>query len=234
MASIIRAKIFFGTAAFSDETMASVDLIGWSIIETSVYIITNCLPHLRPLLSHYTPACIKRALRSSLASFGTYGYGGDRTTTTGKGGSGGHGGHSKLSALGRSKSSTFGQSRSRRSPDGASSRSGAGDDDYEDDTIELTRRRAEPGLNSPSGESPWGDGGSGLEAGARGVDSHAHPHALAPGWERGGAQGKESASKVEIKSMGDSFYRSNSSEGASGSSGLGSITVTREVKLTRT
>lgn len=66
VASIIRATIFFGTEAFADETWASVDLVGWSIIETSVYIITCCLPNLRPLVSHYTPAWLKRAVRSSV------------------------------------------------------------------------------------------------------------------------------------------------------------------------
>lgn len=63
MASIIRATIFFGTEAFADETWASVDLVGWSIIETSVYIITCCLPNLRPLVSHYTPAWLKKAVK---------------------------------------------------------------------------------------------------------------------------------------------------------------------------
>lgn len=66
MASIIRATIFFGTAAFADETWASVDLVGWSIIETSVYIITCCLPNLRPLLSHYTPRWLKKAVKLSV------------------------------------------------------------------------------------------------------------------------------------------------------------------------
>ncbi|KAF3771402.1 hypothetical protein M406DRAFT_24719, partial [Cryphonectria parasitica EP155] len=55
VSSIVRATVFFDTAAFDDRTWASVDLVGWSIIETSVYIITGCLPHLRPLVSHYTP-----------------------------------------------------------------------------------------------------------------------------------------------------------------------------------
>lgn len=68
--------------------MASVDLIGWSIIETSVYIITNCLPHFRPLIAHYTPASVKKALKNMGSSLGGatshynrshkggYGYGG--------------------------------------------------------------------------------------------------------------------------------------------------------------
>lgn len=76
VASIIRATIFFGTDAFTDETMASVDLIGWSIIETSVYIITCCLPFLRPLASHYTPAWLKKAVRVPYTSYGSHGGGG--------------------------------------------------------------------------------------------------------------------------------------------------------------
>ncbi|KAG8161100.1 hypothetical protein KVR01_009364 [Diaporthe batatas] len=68
IASIIRARIFFSTAAFGDRTFASVDLVGWSIIETSVYIITGCLPHLRALVSHYTPAAVKKALKSTYNS----------------------------------------------------------------------------------------------------------------------------------------------------------------------
>ncbi|KAK7714928.1 hypothetical protein SLS63_011523 [Diaporthe eres] len=68
IASIIRARIFFSTAAFGDRTFASVDLVGWSIIETSVYIITGCLPHLRALVSHYTPASIKQAIKNTLSS----------------------------------------------------------------------------------------------------------------------------------------------------------------------
>lgn len=66
VASIIRATIFFGTEAFADETWASVDLVGWSIIETSVYIITCCLPNLRPLISHYTPKWLKKAAKLSV------------------------------------------------------------------------------------------------------------------------------------------------------------------------
>ena len=68
IASIIRARIFFSTAAFGDRTFASVDLVGWSIIETSVYIITGCLPHLRALVSHYTPDVIKQAIKNSVSS----------------------------------------------------------------------------------------------------------------------------------------------------------------------
>lgn len=45
--------------------------MGWSIIETGVYIITGCLPHLKPLISHYTPAWLKRAVNASLSSLPT-------------------------------------------------------------------------------------------------------------------------------------------------------------------
>lgn len=204
VASIIRAKIFFGTAAFSDETMASVDLIGWSIIETSVYIITNCLPHLRPLVSHYAPECIKRALKSSLASLGTYG------DPTGKGKSGGPSTTTKMSGL-----KSFGHSV-RRSPDGRSH-----DDDYEDDTIELTHQRAEQGLNSPVDGSPW-----------RAGSSHSPAPSSWDGVPVGGSDGRgHMASKVECsRSAGDAFHGGSAGPGLSG---LGSITVTREVKLTR-
>lgn len=44
--------------------MASVDLIGWSIVETSAYILTNCLPHFRPLLAHYLPSSLRQAFKS--------------------------------------------------------------------------------------------------------------------------------------------------------------------------
>ncbi|KAL1871105.1 hypothetical protein Daus18300_004850 [Diaporthe australafricana] len=71
IASIIRARIFFSTAAFGDRTFASVDLVGWSIIETSVYIITGCLPHLRALVSHYTPDSVKRAIKNTFNSVTT-------------------------------------------------------------------------------------------------------------------------------------------------------------------
>lgn len=70
-------------------------------------------------------------------------------------------------------------------------------------------------------------------------------HSPAAGWESsGGGQGDGvgvslgvSASKVECcrGSTGeDSSFQENTNEQASGASGLGCITVTREVKLTRT
>jgi hypothetical protein len=37
VASIIRATVFFSTSAFSDSTFASVDLLGWSVVETGSY-----------------------------------------------------------------------------------------------------------------------------------------------------------------------------------------------------
>lgn len=66
VASIIRATIFYSNDALEDRTWASVDLVGWSIIETSVYIITGCLPHLKPLVSRYTPAWLKSFVRSTI------------------------------------------------------------------------------------------------------------------------------------------------------------------------
>lgn len=92
IASIIRARIFFSTAAFGDRTFASVDLVGWSIIETSVYIITGCLPHLRALVSHYTPASVKQAIKNTMSSAtarygskskgGTSGFSGSKSFNT--------------------------------------------------------------------------------------------------------------------------------------------------------
>ena len=92
IASIIRARIFFSTAAFGDRTFASVDLVGWSIIETSVYIITGCLPHLKAMVSHYTPAAIKAAIKNTLNSVttrsgkskGTSGFSGSKSYTQSK------------------------------------------------------------------------------------------------------------------------------------------------------
>ncbi|KAL8337700.1 hypothetical protein RB601_006853 [Gaeumannomyces tritici] len=61
VASILRAATFFKTSAFGDRTLASVELVGWSIIETSTYIITNCMASMRPLASRYAPAWLKAA-----------------------------------------------------------------------------------------------------------------------------------------------------------------------------
>ncbi|KAI3390406.1 hypothetical protein diail_9740, partial [Diaporthe ilicicola] len=94
IASIIRARIFFSTAAFGDRTFASVDLVGWSIIETSVYIITGCLPHLRALVSHYTPDSVKKALKNSFSSM-TSRYGKSKGGTSGFSGSKSFGQQSK-------------------------------------------------------------------------------------------------------------------------------------------
>ncbi|PSR78342.1 hypothetical protein BD289DRAFT_344144, partial [Coniella lustricola] len=68
VASIVRTSVFFSTSAFGDRTWASIDLVGWSIIETGVYIITCCLPHLKPLVSRYTPAGVKSFFKSSVSS----------------------------------------------------------------------------------------------------------------------------------------------------------------------
>lgn len=181
VASIIRATIFFGTSAFSDETMASVDLIGWSIIETSVYIITNCLPHLRPLVSHHAPGWLKQAFKSTFASFGTHA---DRTK-----------GYSKGSAL-----KSLGQSRKGQ------------DTRHEDDMIELTWRKGDVSQLSRSGSS-----------------CNNNQETYSPVWEGGEREAQDMASKTEIKSTGEPSQDIE----RSGSTPLGSITVTREVKLTR-
>ncbi|KAL8393792.1 hypothetical protein RB599_006027 [Gaeumannomyces hyphopodioides] len=75
VASIIRAATFFNTSAFGDRTLASVQLVGWSIIETSTYIITNCMASMRPLLSRYAPAWLKSAARWTTSGGGGYGSG---------------------------------------------------------------------------------------------------------------------------------------------------------------
>ncbi|KAI6344246.1 hypothetical protein MCOR25_011098 [Pyricularia grisea] len=80
VASVIRARIFFSTSAFDDRTWASVELIGWSIIESGTYIVTACLPHMKPILAHYTPQSLKSFARgvfskasSALSGNGSYG-----------------------------------------------------------------------------------------------------------------------------------------------------------------
>ncbi|KAK0625011.1 hypothetical protein B0T17DRAFT_475005, partial [Bombardia bombarda] len=59
VASIVRAITFFSNSAFNDRTWAGVPLTGWSIVEASCYIIANCLPHLRPLIIHFSPQWLK-------------------------------------------------------------------------------------------------------------------------------------------------------------------------------
>ncbi|KAH9432883.1 hypothetical protein MCOR27_010600 [Pyricularia oryzae] len=59
VASVVRARIFFSTSAFEDRTWASVELVGWSIIESGTYVVTACLPHMKPIFSHYTPQAVK-------------------------------------------------------------------------------------------------------------------------------------------------------------------------------
>lgn len=139
MASIIRATVFFGTAAFGDSTWASVDLIGWSIIETSVYIITGCLPHLKPVISHYTPGWLKRAIKSTVGSLPT-------KMGSSKGRSGiksyGHGTSKSRSTRRDQKSQLGGQSTV--SPD--------------DDSIELTSHNTLKGAVSVSSMSNQSDG----------------------------------------------------------------------------
>lgn len=131
VASIIRARIFFATSALSDETWASVDLIGWSIVETSVYIITCCLPHLRPLIAHLTPRWVKKAVHLTV----TKSYGGG----TKSGLSGIH----KSTAISHSHQSAFTHSHHSK----------AGRDDRLDGSaIELT---------GPRDSATWVDGVSG-------------------------------------------------------------------------
>ncbi|KAJ2902909.1 integral membrane protein [Zalerion maritima] len=67
VAAILRAVAFFDTSAFNDRTYASVTLIGWSIVETSTYIITASLPSLRPLIAHYTPRWLKDMVRKTIS-----------------------------------------------------------------------------------------------------------------------------------------------------------------------
>lgn len=50
---------------------ASVSLVGWSIVEASMYIIATCLPHLRPLVSRHAPAWFLSVVRKSLSQTAT-------------------------------------------------------------------------------------------------------------------------------------------------------------------
>lgn len=106
----MRATVFFKESAFEDPTMASVELVGWSIIETSVYIITGCLPHLKPLASRYTPDWVKRALKHSILSMSS-------------------GVKSKVMTTGRAGKHSY-----------AMSRMGGSSKPPTDDSVELTRR----------------------------------------------------------------------------------------------
>lgn len=47
--------------------VASVSLVGWSIAETSAYIVTTCLPSLVPLISRLTPRSVKAMIRKTLS-----------------------------------------------------------------------------------------------------------------------------------------------------------------------
>ncbi|KAK1834003.1 integral membrane protein [Podospora conica] len=63
VASIIRARIFFEEKTkteFEDWTSVGVNLSTWTIVEATCYIIANCLPHLRPLISHYVHPRVKQ------------------------------------------------------------------------------------------------------------------------------------------------------------------------------
>ncbi|KAK8074235.1 hypothetical protein PG994_005134 [Apiospora phragmitis] len=94
VSSIIRAVTFFSTAAFADRTFASVALVGWSVIETGTYIITNCLASLKPLLNYYAPAWLKRLVRSTVHSVTKYGS----SNGTSRAGAGGGGNNSSSAA----------------------------------------------------------------------------------------------------------------------------------------
>lgn len=146
VAAIVRATVFFGTAAFGDRTWASVDLVGWSIIETSVYIITGCLPHIKPVISHYTPAWLKRAIKSSIGSLPT-----------------------KLSSHGRSGTKSFGQSKSRSRRDQKSQARTPNDDD---DGIELTGGQQNLQLKGAVSISSL----SNHSAGVHSPEGHVWPH----------------------------------------------------------
>jgi len=55
LASIYRFTIFFTTDAFTDPTWASVLLVGWSVVESGMYLIAACLPLLRPVIEKVIP-----------------------------------------------------------------------------------------------------------------------------------------------------------------------------------
>ncbi|KAI6361155.1 hypothetical protein MCOR25_006526, partial [Pyricularia grisea] len=70
IAAIVRTTVFFSTEALDDRTMASVDLEGWSIIETSMYIVAVCMPRLpplRPLVSEIVPNRLRVICRRTTA-----------------------------------------------------------------------------------------------------------------------------------------------------------------------
>ncbi|KAH8841700.1 hypothetical protein MCOR27_010417 [Pyricularia oryzae] len=70
VAAIVRTTVFFSTEALDDRTMASVDLEGWSIIETSMYIVAVCMPRmppLRPLVSEIVPNRLRVICRRTTA-----------------------------------------------------------------------------------------------------------------------------------------------------------------------
>lgn len=106
--------------------------MGWSIIETSVYIITGCLPHLRPIVSHYTPPWLKNLARSTISTLRT---GSSKSTGRSGGRSGGGGSRywsSKLSGNNTTtKGSGGGGGGGRYRPDSGQLE--------EEDAIELTR-----------------------------------------------------------------------------------------------
>ncbi|KAK7973371.1 hypothetical protein PG996_007598 [Apiospora saccharicola] len=85
VSSIIRAVTFFSTSAFADRTFASVALVGWSVIETGTYIITNCLASLKPLLNYYSPAWLKKLIHNTVHSVTKYGSSNGTSKSSGTG-----------------------------------------------------------------------------------------------------------------------------------------------------
>ena len=53
VSSCIRFAVFFTEDAFADPTWASIDLNKWTVIEPGMYLISACLPSLRPLLTKF-------------------------------------------------------------------------------------------------------------------------------------------------------------------------------------
>lgn len=151
-----------------------------------MYIATNCLPHLRPLISHYTPKSIKKALKLSLSSFTSNAYSKGRSQSKG------------------SNLKSWGQSRSINPP--------------RDDEIELTRQptKTVQSQKSPGPSDSW--------------NSRSVSDDNTQGWDHDSRSMKSAPanSLVEINSPGE-FTEVDKS----GVSITNTITVTREVKLSR-
>lgn len=50
VSSVVRFYAFYTTDAGSDRTWVAVDLVIWTLAETSIYLIAACLPLYRPLV----------------------------------------------------------------------------------------------------------------------------------------------------------------------------------------